>query len=88
MRLVDITDSADHPHVQARVDALIQGASHTQVNKRYVCKNGARLRVHERLSVIRDERGQPASLLLLSFEPVEGEDAPQGMNMFVSSEHR
>ena len=74
--LADITEGADYPRVQERLDALIDGGSHTQVEKRYVRSDGSRLRVHERVSVIRDERGQPASLLLLSFEPVEGKDDP------------
>jgi two-component system CheB/CheR fusion protein len=77
MRLVDITDTEDHARVQARLDALINGGSHAQFDKRYVRRDGSRIRVLERVSVIRDERGQPASLLLLSFEAAEGKDGMQ-----------
>ena len=70
-RLCDITDAGDLPRVQSRLDALVNGGTHAQFDKRFVCKNGDRLRVHERVSVIRGQTGAPASLLLLSFELAE-----------------
>ena len=72
--LAELTDPEDFARLQARMESLVNGASHIQVDKRYVRKDGSLLSVHERISVIRDEREKRISLLLLSFEPVEAKD--------------
>lgn len=76
-RLSDLTDAEDLPRVQAQFEALARGGPDIQVEKRYVRKNGSRVRVHERVSAIRDASGTPGSLLLLSFDPLEGGDGTE-----------
>ena len=41
------------------------------MDKRYIRKDGARVRTLERVSAIRDGNGAATSLLLLSFEPAQ-----------------
>jgi two-component system, chemotaxis family, CheB/CheR fusion protein len=76
-RLSDLTDADDLPRVQAQFEALARGGPDIQVEKRYVRKNGSRVHVHERVSAIRDASGTPGSLLLLSFDPLEGGDGTE-----------
>jgi two-component system CheB/CheR fusion protein len=76
-RLSDLTDAEDLPRVQAQFKALTRGGPDIQVEKRYVRKNGSRVRVHELVSAIRDAAGTPGSLLLLSFDPLEGGDGTE-----------
>jgi len=76
-RLSDLTDAEDLPRVQAQFEALARGGPDIQVEKRYVRKNGSRVHVHERVSAIRDASGTPGSLLLLSFDPLEGGDGTE-----------
>jgi PAS domain S-box-containing protein len=74
LRLGAITDSADLARVQQQYDAIVNDGSRARIDKRYVRKDGSRLAVHERVSVIRDADGKPGVLLLLTFEAVAGED--------------
>ncbi len=70
--LADITEPEDLERVRERFAALARGGSEAQVERAYVCRNGARLRVIERVSALRDAGGATASLLVLSFDPPGG----------------
>jgi two-component system CheB/CheR fusion protein len=72
-RLADLTDAADLPRVKAEVQALAQGGPDVQFEKRWVRKDGTRVRTLERVSAIRDGNGQPGSLLWLSFDLADGQ---------------
>ncbi|HET7867840.1 MAG TPA: CheR family methyltransferase [Burkholderiaceae bacterium] len=78
-RLGDLTDAEDLPRVQAQFQALAAGGQDIQVERRYVHSNGSRVRVHERVSAIRDGGGMPGTLLSLSFDPQEGGDNRGGV---------
>lgn len=78
-RMGDLTDAEDLPRVRAQFEALAAGGPDIHVEKRYVRKNGSRVRVHERVSAIRDGSGTPGSLLSLSFDPLEGGDGTGAM---------
>ncbi|MGM9486380.1 chemotaxis protein CheB [Ideonella sp. YS5] len=73
-RIGDLTDPADLPLVQAEARAVSEGGPYTQFEKRWVRKDGSRLRTLERVSAIRDAWHPPASLLWLSFEVASRED--------------
>jgi hypothetical protein len=45
-----------------------------QFEKRWVCRNGRRMRTLERVSAIQDSKGQPGSLLWLSFDLADGQE--------------
>jgi two-component system CheB/CheR fusion protein len=70
--LADITEPEDLERVRERFAALARGGTEAQVERAYVCRNGSRLRVIERVSALRDAGGATASLLALSFEPRGG----------------
>jgi two-component system CheB/CheR fusion protein len=76
-RIGDLTDPADLPLVQAEARAVAEGGPCTQFEKRWVRKDGSRLRTLERVSAIRDTHGRPASLLWLSFDIAGAEDVLQ-----------
>ncbi|HEU5295428.1 MAG TPA: CheR family methyltransferase, partial [Burkholderiaceae bacterium] len=67
-RLSDITDPDDWPRVRAQLAALSDGGADLQVDKRFVRRDGSRVRTLERVSAIRDGAGKPTSLLLVSFD--------------------
>jgi two-component system CheB/CheR fusion protein len=75
-RLRDVTDPEDLPAMHARIEALVAGGPDVQLDARCVRKNGSRLWTHERLSLMRDGRGQPISLLLLCLDASERNRAP------------
>jgi two-component system CheB/CheR fusion protein len=72
-RVADLTDEADMPRVHAEVQALSKGGADAQFEKRWVRKDGSRVRTLERVSAIRDGQGQPGSLLWLSFDMADGQ---------------
>lgn len=70
MRVTDLTDPEDMPRLQEQFDALARGDSMMHTNKRYICKDGSRLRLHERVSMLRDASGHaPVDMPVLSFDP-------------------
>ena len=74
-RLSDLTDPADLPRMQEELKALAKDGPDAQFEKRWVRKDGARVRTLERVSAIRDGHGQPGSLLWLSFDLADGQGA-------------
>jgi hypothetical protein len=60
--------------VQAELKALAEGGGAVQFEKRWVCRNGRRMRTLERVSAIQDSKGQPGSLLWLSFDLADGQE--------------
>ncbi|MCL4182955.1 MAG: PAS domain S-box protein [Burkholderiaceae bacterium] len=67
-RLHEITEPEDLPRVLACMQGLAQGGPDQKIDHRYVHRNGSRVTVHDRISVIRDTAGRPASLLILSVD--------------------
>jgi two-component system, chemotaxis family, CheB/CheR fusion protein len=73
-RLVDLTDAADMPRLQAELKAMAEGGGAVQFEKRWVRRDGRRMRTLERVSAIQDSKGQPGSLLWLSFDLADGQE--------------
>jgi two-component system CheB/CheR fusion protein len=67
--LRDIIAPQDLAETSAQLDLLARGGPDAQRrDKHYVRKNGAHVRVHERVSAIRDSAGKPNSLLFITFD--------------------
>jgi two-component system CheB/CheR fusion protein len=75
-RLRDVTDPEDLPAMRKQIEGLVADGPDFQLDVRCVRKNGSRLWTHERLSLMRDGRGQPMSLLLLCLDASERSRAP------------
>jgi two-component system CheB/CheR fusion protein len=74
-RVSDLTDAADMPRVLAEMQALAKDGPEVQFEKRWVRKDGTRVRTLERVSAIREGQGSPSSLLWLSFDLADGQGA-------------
>jgi two-component system CheB/CheR fusion protein len=75
-RLRDVVDPGDAEAVQAQLEALADGGPDLQVERRYLRKDGTRVRMHERACAIRDADGKPSSLLSVTFDL---SDRPHGV---------
>ncbi len=72
-RIQDITDPQDVTPLEDTLLRLATGGPEAHLLKRFVRRDGVRLRTHDRLSAIRDQPGGPlVSLLMLSFTMPDG----------------
>jgi len=76
--LAELSDPEDLPRLRAEMDALAQGGLDVQFEKRWLRKDGSRMRTLERVSTLRDAQGRPSSLLWLSFDLADGRSGQDG----------
>ncbi len=77
-RLADITAPEDLAHVRAQYELAARDGTDVQIDRRYVHADGKRVRTLERVCVLRDARGKPGSLLVVSLDQTYAGDRPAG----------
>jgi two-component system CheB/CheR fusion protein len=71
-RMADLTEPADADRVRVALESLGTGAAAVRVTRRYRRQDGSTVPVQDRVSVIRDGSGRPASVLWLSVDEALG----------------